>query len=429
MNSIAIALLVIGIAALVAVLASRRQKSRGPIAQEAVTTPAKASGNPVVTDGELEAVRPTEVHFGADLNNPAVTLRPLPLSEVASADSAPEVKYTLGVASRISSLMQAVPSLLVAGAQQVAKPAEGRQLMEVVINGRLIRAADGDGFRAMTKHGTKINEHAKLYEAKDITTLVNAAAVWQLASVIVAQKHMADISQKLGEIKEAVSNISDFLDSARRAVIHGTYEYLQQAYATLSKGELSPAIRVQLESCEIELLKVQNHLIGEIQLRTEAAPKDEDTFGTESLHKNSMAKYRELLKPVNDLKLCIRTRSLAWYVLSLYPGEQALKAARWESIDTALSKFRELQAAVDGQARRDADRFKAMWNSDNTLGARKSEVLEGAQSVQRQLSPGKARVELLRMRTSLQERDTPTQLIVELFDGKVLKVRQRELQR
>jgi hypothetical protein len=303
--------------------------------------------------------------------------------------------------------------------------------MEVVINGKLIRAADGDGFRAISKHGTKFNEHARLYEAKDIGTLVNAAAVWQLASVVVAQKHMADISQKLGEIKEAVSDISDFLDSARRSLIHGTYDYLQQGYDALSKGELSLPIRTHLEKCESDLLSVQHHLVDEIQRRAMVAPQDEDTLGTESLHKNSIAKYQELLKSVNDLKLCIRTRALAWYVLSLYPGEQALKASRWKSIDEALSKFRELQAIVDDQARVDAGRIKAMWNTSKTLEERKQDVLTKAKNVtwQLNLALGNTKGELIRMQASLQERDTPTQLIVELFNGEVLKVRQRELLR
>src|SRR5512139_1465824 len=44
--------------------------------------------------------------------------------------------------ARLSALVQAVPSLLVGGA------AHGKKLMEVVINGELTRASDGNGFRA-----------------------------------------------------------------------------------------------------------------------------------------------------------------------------------------------------------------------------------------------------------------------------------------
>lgn len=128
--------------------------------------------------------------------------------------------------------------------------------MEVVIDGALVRASDGNGFRAMSMGADGIREQARLFEAGDLTNLVNAAAVWQLASVVVAQKHLADISEKLTEIKEAVTSISDFLDAERRSVIQGTYQYLSQACEVLTQGELSPAIRLELESCERELLCV-----------------------------------------------------------------------------------------------------------------------------------------------------------------------------
>lgn len=118
-------------------------------------------------------------------------------------------------------------------------------------------------------------------------------------------------------------------------------------------------------------------------------------------------------------------------MLSLYPGEQGLKASRWKSINEALSKFREIQAIVDDRARVDAGRFKAMWNTSKTLEERKQDVLTRAKDVtwQLNLALGSIKGELTRMQASLQERDTPTQLIVELFDGEVLKVRQRELLR
>jgi hypothetical protein len=345
------------------------------------------------------------------------------LSDLATVAETPVAEPSLGVASRISSLMQAVPSILVAEAHR------GRQLMEVVIDGKLIRAADGDGFRAMAMGADGIKEHARLFEAKDLTNLVNAAAVWQLASVVVAQKHMADISQKLGEIKDAVNSISDFLESGRRAVIHGTYQYLQQAHDTLAQGELSSGIRGELESCERELLSVQNHLMADIQRRAQVAPRDDDMFGTESLHKNSVEKYRELGQVVEDLKICLRTRALAWYVFSLYPGEPALKAARYESIKQGLEKFSDVRALVDAQSGVDVGRFKSMLNRDKTLDVRKSEVLGKAKTVQGMLEAAQVdtSANLMQTQTLLLERDAPTQLIVELVDGVVKQVRQREL--
>lgn len=427
MNTTSIALLAlvfVGVGAVVLLLRRRAYESsldRGRTHENGLQ-PVSASVGAVVEQDERPPL-PTAIHFGTDLANPAVTLRPLPLSDLTIVAQTPVAEPSLGVASRISSLMQAAPSMLVAEAHR------GRQLMEVVIDGKLIRAADGDGFRAMARGADGIKEHARLFETKDLTNLVNAAAVWQLASVVVAQKHMADISQKLGEIKDAVNSLSDFLESGRRAVILGTYQYLQQAHDALAQGELSSGIRGELESCERELLSVQNHLMADIQRLAQVAPRDDDTFGTESLHKNSVEKYRELGQVVEDLKVCLRTRALAWYVLSLYPGEPALKAARCESIKQGLEKFSGIRALVDAQGGVDVGRFKSMWNLDKTLDVRKSEVFGEAKTVQGMLEAAQVdtSANLMQTQTRLLERDAPTQLIVELVDGVVKHVRQREL--
>ena len=424
MSYITTGLLAVGIVAVVAVMLFFRKKDVASLKGRGEPAVHRSSTTGIASTAHDESpALPTAIHFGPDLANAAVKVRPLPLSYLSAIAKAPVVEPSLGVASRISSLMQAAPSMFVAEAHR------GRQLMEVVIDGKLIRAADGGGFRAMAMGPSGIKEHARLFEAKDLTNLVNAAAVWQLASVVVAQKHMADISQKLGEIKDAVNSISDFLESGRRGVIQGTCQYLQQAHDALTQGELSSGIRGELESCERELLSVQNHLLADIRRRAQLVPSDDDTFGTESLYKNSFEKYRELTQVVEDLKVCLRARALSWYVLSLYPGEQALKAARHESIKQGLGQFKEVQELVKAQGSVDGGRFKSMWNRDKTLDVRKSEVLAEAEKVHGLLIAAQAdtSADLMRTQAVLLERDMPTQLIVELVEGVVMQVRQREL--
>lgn len=428
MNTTVLLVLLLGAVALVAVavlvrsrIASRRSSGVAGLSSSVE----QGAGAAVVAQAPAieEEPLPVAIHFGSDVANPAVKVRPLALAEFKALDGTSVVEPALGVASRLSALMQAVPSLLVAEAHR------GRQLMEVVIDGTLIRAADGNGFRAMAMGADGIKEHARLFATNGLTNLVNAAAVWQLASVVVAQKHMADISQKLGEIKDAVNEISEFLDSERRAVIEGTYQYLQQAYEVLAQGELSQEIRGELESCERDLLKAQKHLVSELHQRAKIAPRDDDTFGTESLHKNAVAKYRGLSRSVEDLKLCLMTRALCWYVLTLYPGAQALKAVRRDDIKQGLDEFNEIQAAIEAQTASDLGLFKSMWNRDNTLEERKREVLAASQQAHALLDAAQSdtAAQLNRSQALLLERDVPTQLVVELVDGVVRQVRQREL--
>lgn len=366
---------------------------------------------------------PSEIHFGADPGNPVVTMRPLPLAEVSQFEATPHAPMSKGVSSRISALMQAAPSIMVAEAHH------GRQIMEVVINSPLVRASDGNGFRAMARGVSGIKEHARLYEVGDLTNLVNAAAVWQLASVVVAQKHMADISQKLTEIKDGISQISEHLDGARRGVLQGTYQYLEQVHLALTEGELPQAVRFELESCERELLAVQNHLIAECRSRALKMVNDDDMTGTESLHKNGVAKYVELNQVCNDLDLCVKTRVLAWYVLSLYPGEQSLKSARQSSIRQSLAELESVRSFVSAQCSKDLERFKSIWNFNDKLEARKSDVRTASRRVEGLLTDTKTGVDFQIARTEqlLIARDIPTKLFIEMIDGKVTHTRQMEL--
>lgn len=86
-----------------------------------------------------------------------------------------------------------------------------KHIMEVVIHGDLAKAADGNGLRAFSRASNgNFTEHARLYHADSLSNLVNAAAVWQIASVVVAQKHLADINKKLEDLQDGINRISDF---------------------------------------------------------------------------------------------------------------------------------------------------------------------------------------------------------------------------
>ena len=70
--------------------------------------------------------------------------------------------------------------------------------MEVVVDGTLARAADGSGLLPFVRGPNgRIVEQARLFDAANLQRMVSAAALWQVASVIVAQKHLADISGRL----------------------------------------------------------------------------------------------------------------------------------------------------------------------------------------------------------------------------------------
>lgn len=322
----------------------------------------------VRTDGELPvaANAPTSILIGESAANPLLTIT----NSSATADYERGTVMDIGSRSisRLSALLQAAPALM------VAQQAAGKRLMEVVINGDLVRAADGHGMRAFSMGADGIRSHAKLFDVQQLENMINAAAVWQVASVLVAQKHLADISAKLDEIKAGVDSISRFLDDQRKSRIEAAYNYLGQAYRAIQGGELSDSVRSQLEDCERDLLEIQLHLDKEFRARAARKVEDKEMIGTEDLTNNIKQKIAELNTLTQDIALCIQTRVLAWHVLSLYPGEPQLKLARRESIEQAIAAFQKLGPLCSEQMESEIASINSLFNRESTLNERRASL-------------------------------------------------------
>lgn len=273
----------------------------------------------------------------------------------------------------LSPAFQAAPSLLT-GAQ-----VNGGKYMKVVINGPLAKCKDGDGFRAFT-HGPKgIKEQARLFDAKNLKSVVNAAAVWQIASVIVAQKHMADIQESLDAIKRDVNDIKDFLESQRRSVLTGAMEYLDQARKAVAQGEFPDAIRHQLEAVERDLVSTQQHLLDDINKLVAAIGTIEhkEWFGTEDFFNEINGHQKKLAEVRRQWLLCVQVRTANWLVLSAFPGDEALKSARLSSILASLDEVMSdgaIGSSAAEEMRRKVNELHSRVNSAETLKERREKL-------------------------------------------------------
>jgi hypothetical protein len=304
------------------------------------------------------------IGIGEHPDRPVVTFE----ASNAQADYNKGRKLDIGSASisRLSALLQAVPSVLVAG------EAAGKQLMEVVINGDLVRAADGNGMRAFSMGAKGIVEHARLFEVQQLQAMINCAAIWQIASVVVAQKHLADISAKLDEIKQGITQLSQFLDNQRRARIEAACAYLEQAHQTIQAGELPASMRDQLEDCERDLLEIQIHLQKECRQVLDKEIEHKEMIGTEDLAKDIARKIADHDDLAADLALCIRARTLAWHVLSLYPGEPKLKQVRRQSVQQAIDTFQSFGPAFSKAIEQEIGKVHSRFNFASTLDERRA---------------------------------------------------------
>ncbi|MCE4555245.1 hypothetical protein LXT13_12540 [Pelomonas sp. P8] len=364
---------------------------------------------------------PARLVIGSDASHPVVAVEML--VDVTRFQRAEPVDASDVGISRLSALLQAVPSVLTAG------EASGKRLMEVVVNGNLAQAADGNGMRGFVLGAPGIKEHARLFEADKLKHMINAAAVWQIASVIVAQKHLADINAKLTELADAVKGVSEFLELERRSVLSGTLDYLSTVARAVQAGELPSAVRGQLEASEGELTKVFRHLYAEYGKVVGQGVADTDTVGSQAVTEGLVRKMQRLERIASDIALCLRTRAAAWHVLCLYPGEPQLKNARRDAILAHVEAARSLPGQLDAVLGQDLERIKSMWNKQETLDARKGEVRRAATSANQLVydKTDECRDAVARTDQLMLAQSQPMRLLFEVDGSEIVGVRREAL--
>lgn len=93
---------------------------------------------------------------------------------------------------------------------------------------QLVQAKDGSGaLGSVLKPGSnQIGAQARFQEAENLKSMVNANLVFNLASQILAQKHLADINERLQAIEQKVDAIQTHLENSRFAEIQTLHEHL-----------------------------------------------------------------------------------------------------------------------------------------------------------------------------------------------------------
>ena len=167
--------------------------------------------------------------------------------------------------SNLNPLFSAIPSAMVS--ENVHR--NGHWIVEIAgkpaTTENLTRAADSVGYRAISKSsdGT-ISEHAKLFEAGRLDTLVSIASLWQIASAIVAQKYMHDINARLGDIQSKIAKVSEFQNDKRVSDILGAVEYIPEISDHIETGKISASSENKIESECVDLRKIEIHLGSDI---------------------------------------------------------------------------------------------------------------------------------------------------------------------
>lgn len=358
--------------------------------------------------------------IGEDPQHPAIAI-----SEIATSDmpqfAVMEEGDVSGI-SRLNPLLQAIPAALTS--QHVSQ----HHFMEVIIDGPLAKAKDGVGFRAFSLGDNgKIKEHAVLMDPEKLGNLVNTGLLLQTASVLLAQKHLADINEKLLTISEDVKKVANFQTDERASKIYAAIKYLRQTAPGLQNGELSSAIRKTLEDLELELIGIQTHLLKEIVTISHEVQNCAIStfFSSDKITTKLKGLQQDQQKRIVEWKMALSARAFALQMVSLFSGDETLLKARESSIRQDVDEFKKVLEEVAHVHRNRIDAISPVTESSNATHANKV-MLNKWLSLH--LAPQKQQTEAIRLgleqfsqRLAI-EQAQPTRLIVEMADGKPVKL-------
>lgn len=356
--------------------------------------------------------------FGHDIHQPALTVATIPPSESINTGSMQEQDVT-GI-SRLSPLLQTLPSL--ATSAHVAS----HQYMEVIINGPLASVKDGPGFRGFSLGEKGIKEHAVLLNPDKLNQLVNAGMLLNVASAVLAQKHLADISKKLTEIVEAVREVSAFQNNARKSEIIGAIQYLQQITPTVLEGQCSPAIRQKLEDIEVQFSALQAHLLTDITAAGDkvSALKDRGLFGSTEITNKIQTQQKILDERIHEWDLAMKVRAQALHLLTHAEGNTTLVRHRQQTIIHNYQQFESVIDKVERQLHQRIQGISALTEQSNTTNANKVLLRKWTTTtlMQQKMAIEEAHLSFEQFQQGLlTEQPQSARLLVEMQDGKPVK--------
>ncbi|MEZ5461923.1 hypothetical protein [Dokdonella sp.] len=265
----------------------------------------------------------------------------LALSHPDSIEAQKLVAIDVPGIDRLAPLIQGLPSLA------VGSELGTNRYVKVLVNGPLASAADGDGLRGFVRGSDgRLVEQARFYEDNHLANLTSGALLFQIASVALAQKHLADINQKLRDIKEGIERIHDFQINKRKSAIVGKLDYLRQVAPAILDGEMSLHVRQALEDCELALGAVQGHIRADltstvVELRTFRDPGKLGGNGLTAALKERQTRFEELAE---QWLLCLAARGIACRLVCCYPNERKLVRQRSNN----LKQIADDMLGVDG---------------------------------------------------------------------------------
>lgn len=356
--------------------------------------------------------------FENEKSQRVLTVSSIALNKITHPDTL--VRHDITEISRLGPLLQTLPSL--ATAAHIAS----HHYMEVIIDGALAKVKDGSGYRGFSLGEKGIKAHAVLLNPDKLNQLVNAGILLNVASAILAQKHLADISNKLTQIIETIREISAFQNNARKSEIVGAIQYLQQITPVVIEGQSSPEIRQILEAIEKDFSTLQDHLLTDIAFAGEkvASINDGSFFSSATITSKIQAQQKIIEERTMEWDLAMKVRGQALHLVSHSEGQTMLVERRQQAIEHHYAQFDTVISKVEKQLQSRIDSISAVAEQANTTSANKVILRKWSNN---RLMPQKVAIkEASQAFDQFQQNmlDKPLQtsrMLVEMKDGKPVK--------
>ncbi|WP_411752749.1 hypothetical protein [Serratia sp. (in: enterobacteria)] len=224
----------------------------------------------------------------------------------------------------------------------------------------------------------KIAGKGRIVESGKLKQL--ATGSFQIASLIVAQAHLADINKNLVEIRNAVNSLHEKIDNHNLAKIDGRIHYLEGIIGKIHRGDfdydISLQVKVKIEDTVADAYEWQSILFADLKslISDVSILKDSDTFGTGETYQKLKGITEKIYPLIIRRNILLKMASLLEYIQACIDpvgkgfSQFDLRKVAW---DLALEK---LEVSITKKAERLLS--KAKFNSQEMLEHRRFFILK-----------------------------------------------------
>lgn len=241
----------------------------------------------------------------------------------------------------------------------------------------LMKTTAGETLADAIDAGGKIVAKGRIVETGKLRQLASGA--FQLASIVVAQSHLADIEHSLNELRKDVGILGDDLEASNLSDITGKSSYILSLIDHIKQAKVASGLPAHfansIQHIVLEAHKLRDKVHEDIKslIRRVEQQTDPDRFGTEGIYKALRAhvdKANSLL--MRHEKLMQLVAVLNYAIIFMDPtGKQfsrvGIEEKRWNELCNAL--------AVGVKNKAETFLSHARFNADDTLILRKKDIV------------------------------------------------------